>query len=382
MRWERHIRVVIDGISGFEREILHGVCDHINRERLPWRIEIGLRPTSEQLQTWTPCDGLVLACSSQPVADWIVSHRYRAVNCFSHFEPMGIPTVRVDDDAVGEQAAAHLIDRGFDNLVYYATTDRSLAALRRWEGFHRRATAAAVRCRFLPGTVAPPDGCVAINWAGLAREVRRTGRPAGLFLSFDLLVLDAAREFFARGIRVPDQVALVGADNDQLICELSQPPLSSVELPGRRIGEEAAARLACLLDGKRVSVAPLVVPPVGVVARPSSDTLAIQSPDLRRAVAWLRGHACDPCTVKDVARQVGMSRRALELACESQLRLTPHAAIMQVRLVRARQLLRDNHLSLSAVGAACGYPLPQNFVRAFHAATGETPAACRRRTSG
>jgi transcriptional regulator GlxA family with amidase domain len=93
----------------------------------------------------------------------------------------------------------------------------------------------------------------------------------------------------------------------------------------------------------------------------------------------LREHACDPCNVADLARHVGMSRRALEIAFSTQLKRSPRQAIQQIRLDRAQRLLRETRQTVEAIGAQCGYPAPQTFCRAFRAATGETPAGYRRR---
>ena len=353
--------------------------DHIHNERLRWRIHIALRPVRSRGAEWDRQGGAILASPDIGVAKQMLTMHVPTVNCISHFEPMGFPTVRVDDVAIGCLAAEHFLERGFENLIYYASNDRGVAALRRWEGFHQRALTAKCRCRFLPGGSALPPGAKRADWPTLAREVRQASRPLAIFCSFDMLGLDIAHDCFERGIGIPDQIAILGVDDDAFLCELCQPPLSSIALPCRQIGIEAARRLAALLAGDASSAKPLVLPPIGVVTRQSTDTLAVESPGLRQALAWLREHACDPCDVTDLARHAGMSRRALEIAFSTQLKRSPREAILQIRLDRAQRLLRETRQTLEAIGAQCGYPAPQTFCRAFRAATGETPAHYRRR---
>ncbi|MGI6496710.1 MAG: substrate-binding domain-containing protein [Kiritimatiellia bacterium] len=353
--------------------------DHIHHERLRWRIHIALRPVRSCGAEWDRQDGVILASPDIGVARQMLDMHIPSVNCLSHFEPMGFPTVRVDDVAIGRLAAEYFLERGFENLIYYASNDRGMAALRRWEGFQQRAKAAKCRCRFLPGGAALPPGAKRADWPALVREVRQAAHPLAIFASFDMLGLDIAHDCFKRGVGIPDQIAVLGVDDDAFLCELCRPPLSSIALPCRQIGIEAARRLAALLAGDGVPAKPFVLPPNGVVARQSTDTLAVESPGLRKALAWLREHACDPCNVADLARHVGMSRRALEIAFSTQLKRSPRQAIQQIRLDRAQRLLRETRQTVEAIGAQCGYPAPQTFCRAFRAATGETPAGYRRR---
>jgi LacI family transcriptional regulator len=149
-------------------------------------------------------------------------------------------------------------------------------------------------------------------------------------------------------------------------------------MPQEDLGYEAARMLDRLLRGKPLP-SPMILPPVGVATRGSTDVVAVDDPKLARAVRFIRQRACDPCTVNDVVEELQSSRRWLELKFANHFGRTPHEEIVRVRMERARYLLRASRLPIHRIAERCGYPLLHNFGRAFKQAIGETPAAYRRR---
>src|SRR4029077_18917384 len=137
-------------------------------------------------------------------------------------------------------------------------------------------------------------------------------KPVGIFASNDVCGAQLSEVCHEAGLHMPEQVALVGVDNDDLFCELARPSLSSVAIPAERIGYEAAALLDRLLAGARPPRRPLLLPPVRLVARQSSDVVALDDADVAAALRVIRAHAHVPLRVADVLREVPVSRRALE----------------------------------------------------------------------
>jgi LacI family transcriptional regulator len=187
--------------------------------------------------------------------------------------------------------------------------------------------------------------------------------------------VDACR---VAGLRVPDDVAVLGVDNDQLIVNLVRPALSSMELPGFRIGIEAARLLAELMDGAKQPAKPRLFAPTGIVSRASTDILAIEDASVVEAVRFIRHNASRPISVDDVVEAVALSRRNLERRFRSMRGRSILEEIRQAHLERAKQLLRETTLEMPAVARECGMSSAVRFSTMFHAAEGMPPTAFRR----
>ena len=186
----------------------------------------------------------------------------------------------------------------------------------------------------------------------------------------------------AAGLLVPEQVAVMGGDEDSLLCETCNPPLSGVALTSERIGFEAAALLDRLLHGRHAPSDLILIEPTRVVVRQSTDTLAITEPDLARAIAFVRVHAVKPIRVRDVLREVAVSRSWLERRFQETLGRSPAEEIRRVRLERAKQLLADTDLPVPQVAAASGFASREYLAYAFKQATNLTPREFRQRARG
>jgi len=155
-------------------------------------------------------------------------------------------------------------------------------------------------------------------------------------------------------VRVPDEVAVLGVDNDRLLCDLADPPLSSVIPDTHRTGYEAAALLDRMMAGEKVPSDALLVPPLGVATRQSTDVLATNDPDLSAAVQFLREHAFEGIAVKDLLNEVPVSRRVLEARFKSLLGRSPHEELVRLRVERVKELLAETDLPLKAIALKVG----------------------------
>jgi LacI family transcriptional regulator len=192
-------------------------------------------------------------------------------------------------------------------------------------------------------------------------------------------ILEACRH---AQLAVPDDVAVVGVDDDELICELSDPPLTSVAPDAHRTGYEAAALLDRMMNGEVVKAEATLLPPLGVVPRASSDALAIDDADVSTAVRFIREHACDGIDVTDVVERVPLSRRVLESRFKRLVGRSPHEEIDRVQMNRAQELLRETDLSLVQVAEKVGFPHAEYLSVVFKKRTGLTPSGYRRQHRG
>jgi LacI family transcriptional regulator len=193
---------------------------------------------------------------------------------------------------------------------------------------------------------------------------------------------DLAEACLEANIGVPDHVAIVGVNDDDLLCDSAWPPLSSVNADYSRMGFTAAKLLDGLLAGNALAGAERLVllPPLGVVQRQSTSVLAVADENLVEAIRFIREHACEPCTVDDVLYKVPVGRRWLERAFATHLGRTPKEEITRVRIETARRFLGQTDLPILEIATRCGYQELKSFYTAFGNVTGTTPAAYRRET--
>ena len=208
--------------------------------------------------------------------------------------------------------------------------------------------------------------------------LRQLPKPVGVFAANDLWGLPVVEACRIAGLSVPDDVAVLGADNDELRCELARPSLSSIVSPAERVGYEAASLLEHLIHGAEPPAKPLLIPPIGVVTRQSSDVLAGCDPEVTAAVRFIRENAHRPLSVNDVLRKAPMSRRSLERHFRSILERSVGAEIRHVHLERVRDLLASTALRMDEVASRSGFTSVHYMSRIFRRETGMTPTAYRR----
>ncbi len=183
-------------------------------------------------------------------------------------------------------------------------------------------------------------------------------------------------------IAVPEQVAVLGVDNDELVCNLTETPLSSVIPNSHGAGYLAASLLAQMLSGKSVEVKAHLLEPLGIETRLSTDSLAIDDQDLIRAARFIREHACSGIKVDDVLREVPLTRRVLEARFKRYFGHSPHEAIQRIKLRRAEELLRETDLPLNVIADRAGFVHTEYFSVVFKKWKGMAPSQFRIQDSG
>lgn len=373
------VGIAVDAAMNFGRAVMRGVMRYANVRRR-WLLHEELRANSLALENWPECDGAVVGGASAAVMEFIRQRSRFVVSCSGATDPREMPVVCADSYAVGRLAAEHLLECRLEHFGYYGWHDQRVS-MEREEGFRM-----ALAQRGFSVSVSPVSWPQMYEWTSrkhrepLIEWLKSLPKPVGIFAVDDAAAHDLAAACLEAGIPVPDRVAIIGVNNDDLLCESAWPPLSSVQVDFSRVGYLAARQLDRLLEGETLdpSERMIRVPPLGVVRRMSTDVLAVEDPNLAAAVSFIREHACDPCTVQDVLRHVPVGRRWLERQFVRQLGRTPHDEIIRVRMEMARRLLLESDESLKEIAQRCGFSAVQNFTRAFHQVMGITPAAYRR----
>ncbi|WP_165250522.1 AraC family transcriptional regulator [Paludisphaera soli] len=286
--------------------------------------------------------------------------------------------VASDSRAAARMAAEHLLDRGFRNLAYVGVTGRVWSRRRR-EAFCARVREAGLE----PLVYSPPAPRGGRSSGGeqtaLARWLRALPRPAGIMACNDdrgREVLEACRD---AGLHVPEELAVIGVDDDELLCELADPPLSSVALNAEPGGYRVAALLDAMMRGRVRRPRRLLVEPLHVVTRRSSDIEAQGDPEVAAALHFIHDRAAEPIGVADVVDDLMISRRALEIRFRKSVGRTIHAEIQRVRLERVLRLLHETDLPIPQVAEASGFTSASYLSQVFREALGTTPARYRRR---
>lgn len=373
------VALIVESSTPFGRQVLHGIARYV-RSHQPWSIfleqrEFGAMPPGWLLRRrW---DGIISRPTDRRLADAFRRMRVPVVDLNSLHSDLRLPRIRSDNRAIGRLGAEHLLERGFRDFGFCGYSVE-WSALRR-EGFVGALDQPRCSCQVYESA-----------WRGrnmpewdeeqdrIARWIQALPKPCGLLACNDprgQQVMDACRRV---DVAVPEAVAVVGVDNDEVLCELCDPPLSSIVPNPQRIGYEAASMLAALMAGGSPREPEILVEPIGVVTRQSSDVSAVEDPDIAAAMRYIRDHATEGCTVQDVLGHAAMGRSCLERRFRKYLGRSPQAEINLVRIKRIKQLLADTELSLNRIAELVGFEHPEYMSVVFKRETGQTPGQYRR----
>lgn len=374
-RRRRQVALLIETSNAYARGLLQGVVHYI-REHQPWSFHLMEQGRGDDPPAWLDGwkgDGIIARIETPRIAAAVVKTRLPAVDLSAARLVLSLPWVETDDELISRVAAEHLLERGFRHFAFCGDT-RFNWSLWREQHFAARVRTAGHDCRcYRPSAT----GDATAQVAEIAAWLKSLPKPVGIMACYDSRgqqVLDACRN---AGFAVPDEVAVIGVDNDELLCELASPPLSSVIPDAHRAGYAAAARLDRLMAGKTVAPTAELVPPLGVASRQSTDALALDDKDIVQAVRLIREHACEGINVADVLRAVPLSRRVLEQRFQKLLGRTPREEILQVRLARVKQLLGETELALYQIAERTGFEHVEYLSVVFKRETGLTPSAWR-----
>ena len=354
------------GLS-YGREVMRGVREYTKANCL-WQLALA-EPTPATLRTLKhdKPDGIIAMLTSDALEKAARSLRVPTINVSSWCKGV-LPRVVPDNQAIGRLAAEHFISRGFRHFAFAGMAQR-LFSQQREEGF-----AAALR--------EAGHASQRISEGTEARLLRTLPKPLAVLGCNDLRARQIMTACIKARARVPQEVAVVGVDNDESLCELSEVPLSSVDPASRRVGFEAAAVLDRLMSGKPPEQKCTIVPPAGLVIRASSDVMAVPDSELANAMRYMQVHACDPMRVEDMMDVLKVSRRTLEKRFRTMFGRTLHDEIRRLQFERARQLLCDTDLKIPQVARKCGFRDPKRFTTLFRQEFGSPPTAFRRDSRG
>lgn len=354
-------------------------------ERYDHKIAVGIIKFSHQRKDWRlsgnewlfrhkgplgqKADGIIARITNREEHERLLSLGMPVVDIANAYADSDLPRALNDDVMTGSLAAGHFLDKGYPHLGYVGINETS------WSNMRMAGMRAAIA-----GHSDPELYCynVGLSWlkrepslAGLAGWLGRIPRPCGILAANDILGYRVTIAAAMAGIRIPDQVGVVGVDNEDVFCELSNPTLTSISCDCETIGLEAASLLARILSGDRSNLH-VVVPPLGIAERESTDLRFGRDPVVIAAKKFIYANAAKGINVNDVVAACSLSRRALERRFVKTEGRSLHDAILDVRLENARSLLASGK-SASEAGYGSGFRTVQHFHYSFRKQFGMTP---------
>ena len=354
-----------------------------------WRLTVANR-LARAPRGWNG-DGALVTLRADPAvvrfAEDLARRGIPVVDLTMHRPDVALPRVVPDYEGAGRLAARHFADIGVRRAIWFSTEWSNVQQL-----FYKGLSAGMAGLRRRDGSPAPVPERIVLSEivprsrlddadrfaAALAPRFRALSEPAGLLAYNDEEASRLLALCLDLGIQVPEEIAILGIGNDAFLCENQTVPLSSVDDELERNGSEAAALLERLMEGQGVPSAPVLVPCTRVWARRSTDTLATESPVLRRALEILSDRLASPPSMVELAEAVGVSRATLDRLFLREFGRPAHAELLRRRIARARDMMRDTPLSVAAISDECGFCNPGYFAVAFARSEGATPTKWRR----
>ena len=346
-----------------------------------WMVDI-YRPWEDLeriLKRWKPA-GLITEWIS-PITEKLLELGFPTVVAPNQIDRPGLASVDVDNDAIGRLAADYFAERNLPHLAFLG--NKTPYSEQRGVAFAKRGLERGFRVEKFIHSVRRPRQYIE-HWPASTKEMLRwihsLPKPCGLFVAHDPLARTVAETCRDAGVSIPQDVAILGVNDDPLVCNMTSPHLSSIGIPWAKIGHEVGARMeAVLAQPDRHHWPYVLISPTEPVTRHSSDRSSTEHPTLVRVLAHIREHACDGLRVEDVVRECHVSRRTMERLFRSELGHSPRDEILRHRFTRARHLLRETDMSMPLVAERSGFSNGEVFCVNFRRQTGETPSAYRRR---
>lgn len=388
------VALLIESSNAYARGLLEGIIEY-QRQRDSWSVflteqERGATPPS-WLRNWNG-DGVIARIETAAIANCVAQLEVPVIDVSSSRRVSEIPWVETDDAYIAALAFDHFFERGFRHFAFCGPRGFNWSTWR-MQHFATKCQQAKVDYHCFQ-TDSPYQKSRSLKkQETLEQWLQDLPKPVGILCAYDIqgqIVLDTCRNL---NIAVPEQIAVIGVDNDPLLCDLCHPSLTSIAPDARGAGYCAAEWLDQLMDDRRAnrkttgknrtkkstdSESSKLMKPLGVVQRQSTDITAVTDVHVASAIRFIRDHACDGINVEDVLAHVHLSRRTLESQFLRATGKTPHEMIVSVKMERVHQLLLQSELSLDEIAHHAGFEHTEYMSVVFKKRYGMSPGRYRR----
>jgi LacI family transcriptional regulator len=369
--------------SSVGRDVCRGVYHYSRLHALDWEVmhsDPCLFPLDDVI-SWE-LDGLIGPLGHSDLAEQAKKAPFFCINMHGG-TPFGkLPQSGVNDQAIGETAADYFLNLHFDHFGYYG-----IRGLRcsddRWTGYSRRLAACGKKAvQFTASgfifTPAAPKNIAAAIRPELKQWLIEQPRPCALFVQDDMrtnMIYTLCRE---TGLAIPDDIALLGVNDDDIYCYKNNPPLSSIQVPSRTAGYRAAQILDRLFKGGKLPKKPVFLNPGAITERASTAVLKLDDRQVVKALRFISENAVHAISTEEIARAAGLSRRVLEKRFRTLLNCSPQAEVHRAQIEKVKNALRETNLSLEEIAVASGFTSGNYLSQIFKKTTGQTPGSYRR----
>lgn len=381
----RRVALLIESSRAYGRGLFLGVAKFV-REHHEWSVQSEEWKWTDSFPAWLKHwngDGVIARVETPKMAAFIRQLGVPVVDLRGSVSGVNFPLIDTDDCQVATLAAEHLMDRGFRHYAFCGFVGANYSD-KRSHWFQARLAQAGFSCQ----VYRPPKHMLEAQTIGYERQGFRfqedlthwlaaLPKPVGVMACNDIRgqqIVNLCRQL---DLAVPEEVALVGVDNDEILCELSDPPLSSVAPDTLRVGYEAAVLLERMMAGGKPPAQPMLIPPQGIVTRRSTEVLALDDRQLAVGLRFIRDHAFDAITINEVAKASGLCRRIFERRFAARMGRSPKAEVLRLRLERVKQLLADTDWSLAQIAEKTGFNYGEYLHAIFTRKVGLTPGRFR-----
>ncbi|MFA5262550.1 MAG: helix-turn-helix domain-containing protein [Opitutaceae bacterium] len=374
----RRLAACLFNSSRLSRDMLKGICTVAQQEDIEVAVlENHLRMSRAYLQG-LGVDGILAQLFSAEILDDLKGSGIPLYHLGSGLPDKHLPVVRSDNKEVGRLAARFFLQRGFQHFGFFSR-DAHRGGRERLAGFQEALAKAGRTCFVCEGSVVEIAGnprCI----ERIEKQLRDTPKPSAILVwqdgMYDLILNSCQRLGFA----VPRDLSILGVNDDIRPIVPHRPALSSVRLNGFEIGCQGTLRLLGSLRNEKPRPEELLVPPLLIMERQSTNSFAVADPMIRRACDWMRAHLEQPMEVGELARHLGGSRRQLERRFDAVISCSPYSAFLNLRMDRAKELLLDTSLKIETIAQCTGFGDAPHFSSTFKRRFGESPAAFRKRS--
>ena len=357
----------------YDHRIFRGIAQYCAEHH--WHLSPYCYPDRNLPKNW-PGDGAI-TCFGDDLAEFITNLDMPKVDITAREIPQEIPRVVVDNQQIGQKAARYFMRKGYKDFAYFSWDEIFVNGVRKESFIETLKDEGGVldECIHI---IEQPDESVMMDWEKhiecLVDQVKKMPRPLAVFTGQDNLGSSLVEACLIAGISVPDEVAVLGVDNIEFLCECSLVPLSSIDTRLSELGYAAAEQLGRLINGEIDNSAPTITVPSGdVITRRSTEALAVSHPAVVAALQLMRREFMNGLVLDDVYAHVDLSKRGLEKAFKTHLTDSPASVLRQIRLNYAKKSLTQTDVKIEAIALECGYSNSSNLSHAFNREVGMSP---------
>ena len=363
----KHVLMVL---GSYDQSAHEGIAQYAGQHG--WHLNVSILKDFQLPEHWQG-DGIITSLNnSRPLEEFVMQAKVPTVDLSIWREDIDLPRVAADNAALGRAGAEHFLSMGHRHCAWFALASNPVSRAR-YIAYSQRLAAAGIICIRLD-TTRPQDA------AYITKRLKQLPKPCAIYTKSDYDSAWLSNLCMDAGLRVPEDIAILGADDNRLIRENQAVPLSGVRYDLRIIGYEGAAMLDRLMNGQTLDQRLKLIPPCGITIRQSTDTLAVTDPLIRKLLKYLKTHFKRSIGTVELAEMLGISRRSLEMRFRESMHNSIREHLIGIRIDEAKRLMNYTDETIETIAALTGFCHAPHFSNTFKKQEGISPTRYRNQT--